>query len=274
MLHRTHLNFPQEGAAYAVAELCDISIRRNFLSSILTKRENAPQHHAIRFRCKNVSLNYLREGDTPGAWSCSLCYNVNSIDRIREHDARSIFDGIIPMFEVIDASLPPSHSPVGGELTSDERASIQHELPLVRALSPTVQKRFESLLQFMVEQIFEVRKADQVFDENKDYTNRLRRQYTQLPKGTILVRKDRYYETAILTDEPGGQQNRQITCQSITGSGSVHTFSGKAAKNVRPEFGLVTPARVDRATPVLSMHETLKAVAQAEALAERFPDLA
>jgi len=156
------------------------------------------------------------------------------------------------------------------DLAPEEQAEIRAELPKAFSASPQVRAMFGECLLEMARLFPDAREILREGRAEAACDRRLKKQYDKLPEGMILACRRSAAAVGIVSHNDLPTRKSLITWRTRDGKITYVLSPG-----LRREFCLMTAERARALAPgVLSNHETLQALRQAEQVAALVPDLA
>ena len=156
------------------------------------------------------------------------------------------------------------------DLAPEEQAEIRAELPKAFSASPEVRAIFGECLLEMARLFPDAREILREGRAEAARDRRLKKQYEKLPEGMILASRRWTSEVGIVSYEPLSTRKSRLTSRRRDGK-CTYILSPE----LRRDYCLMTAERAWALAPgVLSAHEKLQALRQAEQVAALVPDLA
>ncbi|WP_209426819.1 hypothetical protein [Pararhodobacter sp. SW119] len=206
-------------------------------------------------------------------WTVGMATGRLPLEPPSEARARTFAGAALAAFDAVWENLPADHLPgyALANLESEDRDLVHSVFPEAFAASEVVCANFgEGLLALAREIVagrdFEIRQR-----EEAEWHRRVKKQFKQLPNGTVLVHRDHAAMIGVISNAPGRRTKRSLKVYW----GTACIGRKDLTKALRTSYRLMTPEQVAKLPrSVFSSHEILVAVGHAGRLAAHCPDLA
>lgn len=274
-LYRTSKDFPPLGTRrHSAADIVDLTLETARASSILVRTEGMVPQQVLNIWTRGGQIAFARNERDPGRWT----FHPRAIGRrtpaVCEKELRDAIAPALLALPGLCLQLPEDHlpgQPLEG-LTPQERELIEAELAPAAEWSEEAGQQFGGCLAAMADGLARARDADRRTLETLALNKRLRRQFGLLPEGTILIDRGGHGHAAVVSSERGRRTRRSLVLRRGEGAGGSERLD--ISQDIRQAFALVTQDRPRTLRPgILSAHEIITALGQAQGLAATCPDL-
>lgn len=257
-----------------------------------SKSETLANLNGVEFVSKNVQANgklhsysvsyqlgylnsiYVAGGQQVGRkdWRCRLSVSRSAAGKpSNESFCRKLVEQVLPELEVSIPLVPwdlISRTAVS-DLQTQDIALVQNYLPEALQLGSAAQAVFGDLFVALAKKLQQAQETDQQITADTKADKRRAKQFLALPAGTVMISSWPKPQVGILSDKRGARTKRTLEIKHQSGN-----YSQDIQRQAREEFKLLTKDRASDVPPgILSAHEIMKAVNNAELIRDQFPDL-